>query len=87
LAGVLAGANPILAGISAVAATAGVTTLASIGLLGLQVGGFLGGAKSLENTGANSRGQAFADPNAMGVFVFGRSIVPQDLIREQRDAE
>jgi hypothetical protein len=58
-------------------------TLSSLGILALQIG--MGGpAKTLRQTGANSRGQVFADPEAYGVFLFGTTAVPLALIQEQR---
>ena len=47
------------------------------------IGGALQGQPQLEDTGANQRGQAFADPNATGAFVFGETAVPLAIVFEQ----
>jgi hypothetical protein len=37
---------------------------------------------SIDSTGANKRGTPYADPNAMGAFVFGTTTVPRELVAE-----
>ncbi len=56
----------------------GTLGMLGVGLIGLGTSPTLD--QSIENTGANARGQAFVDPNAQGAYVFGRTSVPRELI-------
>jgi hypothetical protein len=57
------------------------STLASIGVLGLSIGSVPKFTQG--QTGANQRGTATADPNAVGIFAFGETTVPCQLVFEQ----
>src|SRR5690606_30741238 len=65
------------------AASIGLGTLASIGIAGLSIGTSPSFNQSIDRTGANSRGQIFVDPNAMGVYCFGRTALPSAVVYEQ----
>jgi hypothetical protein len=55
-----------------------------VGTLISTVGGAISNPDfSLEDTGANSRGNTFLDPNAVGAFVFGDTAVPMALVFEE----
>jgi hypothetical protein len=74
-----------LGGVSAAAANIGLSTLFSLGLTALSLG--TTPDSSLDETGANDRGTAFYDPNALGAYVFGRTTVPASLIRASDDGQ
>src|SRR5690606_9195241 len=57
-------------------------TLTTVGLAALSIG-TLPDLPSLEKTGANKRGQAFIDPESLGVFAFGTTTVPLSLVFER----
>lgn len=77
----------VLAGVSAAANAIGLTTLFSIGAAALSIGTLPGKPKRIEDTGADQRGRAFLDPNALAAFAFGRTTVPCALVFEQRHAD
>lgn len=55
-------------------------TLSAVGFVGLTVAT----TPSLEQTGAGSRSTPFADPNAVGSFVFGRTLLPMVVLYEEQ---
>jgi hypothetical protein len=82
---VLAGAGSTIGGALAATTFGGLTlgTIATAGLGLLAIGS--APSLSLEGTGANARGTAVADPNALGAYVFGTTTVPPSLVREMLD--
>lgn len=68
---------------SATAFGVAASTLVTVGLAALSIG-TLPDVPSLEKTGANNRGQATMNPDALGVFAFGETTVPDELIEERR---
>lgn len=88
LAWATAGVGLAVLGGAGVGAAAGATafgltaaTWAQIGV-GLIAIGSAPNPKKLEQTGANSRGTALADPNALGVYAFGTTALPLNLVFE-----
>jgi hypothetical protein len=71
-----------LAGVSAAAHAIGMSFLTSLGIAGLSLGS-MPSPKSVDDTGANSRGSPFVDIGALGAYVFGRTTVPDALTREE----
>ncbi|HEX7080045.1 MAG TPA: hypothetical protein VF329_03430 [Gammaproteobacteria bacterium] len=72
--------TPFLAG---GAISLGLIAQAGLGLIA--IGSMPDKPKSLEDTGANSRGRAFADPNALGVFAFGETTLPEALLHDRKE--
>ena len=64
-----------------------VTTLAVGGLALQTIGGAMQGGQRLEDSGANARGQAYVDPNALGAYVFGETAAPSVVVFEQNHGE
>lgn len=80
-----AAGGAILGGISAAANSIGLWTVAQIGIAGLTIGSMPDKPTSLEDSGANTRGRAFNDPDALGVFAFGTTTVPAVLVEAENE--
>jgi hypothetical protein len=62
----------------------GGLTFGTVGAIGLAAWS-IGSAPSIpvDKTGANARGNTFSDPNALGIYAFGRTTVPCAIIYEE----
>ena len=78
-----AGGAAIIAGAIGVAAGTLSTALTIGGAVLSTIGGALSKGPRLEDSGAEARGTAFFDANAVGAFVFGETAVPSALVFEQ----
>ncbi|WDI31587.1 hypothetical protein PUV54_00060 [Hyphococcus flavus] len=80
------GGSAALAGVLGVTTTT-LSTITTAVTIGGAVAGALGAALTkgpkLEDIGANARGQAFVDPNALGGYAFGETAVPAAIIFEE----
>jgi hypothetical protein len=59
----------------------GFGTLLAVGVTAFSIGS-APKSPSIDSTGANARGTPYADPNALGAFVFGRTTVPNALVAQ-----
>src|SRR5690606_38635031 len=86
LAGGAAIGSALGGGIAVGSLSVSFSTLVTVGLAALSIG-TLPDVPSLEKTGANNRGQAILNPDALGVFAFGNTTVPLNLVYERAVGE
>jgi hypothetical protein len=79
--GTLFGATSVLGFTTGLTGSLTLGTIASIGALALSIGSMPG--PPVEETGANDRGTAFADADALGCYVFGTTTVQCAVVYEE----